>query len=318
MTLSEIENILLELATRHPDLNEELLRTLLLSAGWEEKLIKEALVLFKQNSAVTITTTVPALVQAPASHPSSSLQSPQIEMPNNDITFYTTDGNEEGVLHSFESVSEKKENVPKETIKIIPPEISHEVVNKITVEEKPKENKFLVLEEVSSTPHVESIPEAVIPQIEIKIIEPESLITHENKTPKKQAVQEVIIPGNLPLLPFESSPHVWSFSRYQDVFHGSIMPKDTPKAVEVIPTSTIPSQPPSTPLSVPVLPNVDSTSVKEVEVQGSIKNNSNEEDLVIVEKIPLTKKDESLVFLAGTMLLVIILILGYMYSNGRL
>ena len=123
MTLSEIENILLELATRHPDLNEELLRTLLLSAGWEEKLIKEALVLFKQNSAVTITTTVPALVQAPASHPSSSLQSPQIEMPNNDITFYTTDGNEEGVLHSFESVSEKKENVPKETIKIIPPEI---------------------------------------------------------------------------------------------------------------------------------------------------------------------------------------------------
>ncbi len=42
-----------------------------------------------------------------------------------------------------------------------------------------------------------------------------------------------------------------------------------------------------------------------------------EED-VVLEKIPLTKGDESLVFLAGVMLLVIILILGYMYSNGRL
>jgi len=32
----------------------------------------------------------------------------------------------------------------------------------------------------------------------------------------------------------------------------------------------------------------------------------------------MTKGDESLVFLAGVMLFVIILILGYMYSNGRL
>ena len=36
------------------------------------------------------------------------------------------------------------------------------------------------------------------------------------------------------------------------------------------------------------------------------------------EKVPMNKSDESLVFLAGIMLLVIILILGYMYSNGRL
>ena len=43
-----------------------------------------------------------------------------------------------------------------------------------------------------------------------------------------------------------------------------------------------------------------------------------EEEKIIVEKVPMTKGDESLVFLAGVMLLVIILILGYMYSNGRL
>ena len=43
-----------------------------------------------------------------------------------------------------------------------------------------------------------------------------------------------------------------------------------------------------------------------------------EEEQITLEKSPMTRGDESLVFLAGAMLLAIILILGYMYSNGRL
>jgi hypothetical protein len=36
------------------------------------------------------------------------------------------------------------------------------------------------------------------------------------------------------------------------------------------------------------------------------------------EKTPISKGEESLVVLAGIMLLAIMLILGYMYGNGRL
>lgn len=50
MTLSEIETILEELVVRHKNLNTELLATLLQSAGWEDKNIKDALMLFKQRS----------------------------------------------------------------------------------------------------------------------------------------------------------------------------------------------------------------------------------------------------------------------------
>jgi hypothetical protein len=42
------------------------------------------------------------------------------------------------------------------------------------------------------------------------------------------------------------------------------------------------------------------------------------EEEIVAEAVPMTKGDESLVMLAGVMLVAILLILGYMYSNGRL
>jgi cytochrome c-type biogenesis protein CcmH/NrfG len=98
-------------------------------------------------------------------------------------------------------------------------------------------------------------------------------------------VEPAHIPDNLPLLPFESSPHVWSFSKYKDTFHGEVMPHSVEELSQKKPTGQAPSH---------------------------------EGDEISLEKTPMTKSDESLVFLAGVMLLVIILILGYMYSNGRL
>ena len=47
MTLSDIETTLGELAVRHENLDAQLLETLLRAAGWEDKVIKEALMLFK-------------------------------------------------------------------------------------------------------------------------------------------------------------------------------------------------------------------------------------------------------------------------------
>ena len=111
------------------------------------------------------------------------------------------------------------------------------------------------------------------------------LIIGEVKAISKKAPE---IPENLPLVPFESSPHIWSFSKYKSIFH-----KDEKKEEQVKQQN----------IALPVVEK------KEKEVF---------EEEIIIEKEPLTRGDESLVFLASGMLLVIILILGYMYSNGRL
>ena len=53
MTIHEIENTLQTLCARHPTLDEKMLGTLLLSSGWEEKTIKEAILLFKNGNYFT-------------------------------------------------------------------------------------------------------------------------------------------------------------------------------------------------------------------------------------------------------------------------
>lgn len=124
--------------------------------------------------------------------------------------------------------------------------------------------------------------EAIVSLPEIKVLEekeeePQSLILPEVEQVSKT---ESSLPDNLPLRPFESTPHVWPFSRYKDVFYGEVMP------------------------------TLSSEEKNEAEKQV-IKQ-------IHVEQVPLTKKDEGLIVLASTMLLVILILLGYMYSNGRL
>lgn len=114
-------------------------------------------------------------------------------------------------------------------------------------------------------------------KVEEKKEEPQSLIFPELEQVSKT---ESSLPDNLPLRPFETTPHVWPFSRYKDVFYGEVMP------------------------------TLSSEEKKEAEKQV-IKQ-------IHVEQVPLTKKDEGLIVLASTMLLVILILLGYMYSNGRL
>ena len=160
-------------------------------------------------------------------------------------------------------------------------------------------------------PHVDvgttteqSIPVIKTPDVVVAVSkepEPVSLISYDEDIHIRPELKEVVIPGNLPLLPFESSPHVWSFSRYKDVFHGEVMPT-TEKQISL---NTANSS------------EAIQFSQEVLHSQSKPTATPSEEDEVLFEKTPLTKGDESLVFLAGAMLLAIILILGYMSSNGR-
>lgn len=349
MTLSEIETILEDLALRHENLNEELLSTLLLSAAWEEKDIKDAVALFKQKKSISQAAKTSSTVSQPdTSYTISPSIAPEnapeknsakdIVQPVEEITFYQPDGTEEKELHILPETEtpQREKNEPRvktlasqEPVVVETPVIKNESTKETTAEIKevhaPPQgesllHKYKQVEELTGDRNVvtESIvvprPNAVEtikkvetvnlpPQTPIFVDkEPQSLIKEEEVVSKRK---QTALPEDLPLLPFENSPHIWSFSRYKNVFHGD-EGKDTVKEDKKIPREEF----------------IENTIIEEpkpvvVYKQGQVKEPIIEEDF-IVEKTPLTKQDESLVFLAGIMLLVIILILGYMYSNGRL
>jgi hypothetical protein len=262
------------------------------------------------------------------------------------ITFYKDDGVEEGDLHVVLEpiVNEKKdekENIQKAAVQApsfdlssLLPEIT--IVNDIPVVEKEvqkKENVTVPKEEpIQKEAKKAEVVKAVLPekkeeviQVQEKIItppvleiqkeipplperpkEPESLIRHDDEEVREERVEakQAPLPGNLPLLPFESSPHVWSFSKYKDVFHGEVMPQK--------------EEPVTTKSSTPITKEYSVPREETVQKPLVARGNEEESEEVSLERTPMTKGDESLVFLAGVMLLAIILILGYMYSNGRL
>ncbi len=226
-----------------------------------------------------------------------------------EMTFYKQDGEEEGELPAPPLVTV----VRPEKVSVSMPSL---VVPAVAITPgDPKEERTIsstVSKDEDAKPR-----EHVAPSVSRN--EPESLIVHEEpKAPEVVARVPVPhqIPENLPLLPFESSPHVWSFSRYKNVFHS--------EPQQVAPPLVVP--PIITPLfndsATPVFPsNFPPAHPKSEFPQQSIERKAalgEDDEEISLEKVPLTKGDESLVFLAGVMLLVIILILGYMYSNGRL
>jgi hypothetical protein len=220
MTIYEIESTLASLRSRHPGLDEAMLTTLLLAAGWDDRSRNDTLAVFRGRSAV----------------------------------------------------------VAQKNVELFPP-VQLEPVLPIAIE-----TDHLLLSHNPETEVVTVTPIIVekIPVVE-HAEEPQSLIVPSVRPmfPK----EEVEPPENLPLRPFETTPHVWSFAQYKDIFHGDVMPQKEVKVVE------------KPPIVVPVF----------VPVAAPHTNS-----------IPLDKKDESLVALASVCLLVILLLLGYMYSNGRI
>jgi hypothetical protein len=274
MSISEIENILGTLKTRHPDLDAKMLETLLLAGGWDEPMRRDALALFKSGvTAIAIPNTPSApkpvtpatIVTEKATDPVVTTASMETQIHNSlisptaseDIVYITSDGHVEEDLSAVPASSNDSPVFIKETlVKPVVAQVSDNTV-------KPA----LQNENLQS---VEAL--AVPPQ------EKQSLVIPAEEQPVQRKDTE--LPDNLPLVPFESAPNVWSFSKYKDVFYGEVMP-----AV-----------------------NDEERHLKQKPV----------EEHILVEKVPLDRKDESLVVLAGTMLLVIIVLLGYMYSNGRL
>jgi hypothetical protein len=349
MTLSEIETILEELAARHPNLTADLLTTMLLAAGWENKNIQDAVILFKRDAgkrkAPVVTLSAPVksdVIKIPSSGDVSSVASSEtdakevVSVSKEDMTFYLPDGTEEGDLHVYVnepvfSHEEKKEVVVEKIPEPLPQEkeqhlssveVSSETENLQDISKQtllPQEENNIPSQGLQEQKNRKSIsPSSMVtatpvPTISLKELpqltsspETESLVVADK--PKSQQKPNHI-PEDLPLIPFESSPHIWSFARYKNVFHADTVPEEEVKAIEkrfddhlsqVSPQSVV--------QKIVVMPTQ----------QEHVTDSDNEVEEILLEKTPMTKEDESLVFLAGLMLLAIILILGYMYSHGRL
>ncbi len=238
-----------------------------------------------------------------------------------EITFYQQDGSEEGELKVFADVPIEKRNlnrVEKKSEIAPPPDVMHDpsqvVVEVAVPPSEPKLEPVVAAVEVHKIteplvevpaplpPKPQPVPEPVPVVHVIPTTEPQSLIMHEEVTERRMPEKTTEIPSNLPLLPFESSPHIWSFSKYKDVFHGG-----TPAPEEIKVITVMPEEKATTSSMFSPVPQQEKRVISVVR-----------DEEVVIEQIPLRKDDKPLVFLAMTMLLAIILILGYMYSNGRL
>ena len=146
-----------------------------------------------------------------------------------------------------------------------------------------------------------------IPLESLHPIEKESLIVSEevDNTATLPKLMNVI-PENLPIKPFEPSPHNWAFSKYKAIFHG-----DTTPEPEVLPEKkSIPELKKEVPAQVETVayPKKEAIQPIEVIVPRHIE----------VTKTPLTKEDEGLIAMAALFVVIVILLILYMYSNGRL
>lgn len=233
--------------------------------------------------------------------------------------------------HNKLDIKHKSEVIP-EQVEIVAPEIAKDIVVINQVEQLPKVEVAAHVDQVSSDISFETAPVPLVPVVvevpqiqeqpssqkedivqvpevaqvvdtpvsapEVVVTTPVSLVnTQEVKISDRQIKLE--LPENLPLMPFEGSPHVWSLSDYKNIFHRDKkteeeLDKNSSKVVQVAQQA------------------IENEQVKK---EGGTSD-PNEE--IVIERTPLNKSDESLVFLAGVMLFFIILILGYMYSNGRL
>lgn len=152
-------------------------------------------------------------------------------------------------------------------------------------------------------------------QQEVVTPSPASVVEEQHTEPESLIVREEILelkedlPHNLPLRPFETSDHIWPFSRYRDVFFGEQLPLQPPapaveQKTEVITNVIVPPSQPVQP--VPVVHVVQTPPPAPFHVPVSQTEASH------------SHGDEKLVVMAAIMLLTVLLLLGYMYSNGRL
>lgn len=307
MTINEIENIVHSLCKRHPNLTEDTLVTLLTSGGWEDKVIKDAISLFRtKDSQIGNRTDV---VKSAETKPHvSEVVSVATQVENHgeennkavltsaeNITYYDGKGEEEIIPLNLGIEIEKIE------------EDKNKIVNRALTPTQilPNSSSSTVLQAESSAPSevqtTETPTHLDLNTLQETTTEPQSLIQPENITTPR--VTHTEIPPDLPMRPFESSTHVWPFSKYIETFHNETAPpKEVTEKAVTNETSPVNSHPP--------------------EKSNTTSTHNMEHDLVV--KRPVIKRtgfdgeDEGLIFLTGSMLFIIIMLLAYMYANGRL
>lgn len=321
MTIAEIEHTLRTLCLRHQKLDTELLVTLLTAGGWEDKIIKDAVTLYSSSPekyksisataplvkeshvakveakevispvyAGDIVTPVPDSISLPDVAPPLTKQDGEVP---SDIVYFDSGGQEERELPNFDNIgSDALPRINKSDL--LPPSsaVSPDVQNPVPNIQKNDSSDLLK----NNSSGVENNTSGIIPvtpsvliQQEIAQLsaEPQSLIVPE--VVQRVVSEHAAPPENLPLKPFESTPHVWPFSKYKEVFHGEVM----------------------TPLS-----EGERILVTQITKEGA-------EAAVAPKKITVKRtgfdgEDEGLIFLTAITLLIILLLLAYMYSNGRI
>ncbi len=189
----------------------------------------------------------------------------------------------------------KKEEIIKEIPKDSITEKPKETADIKKDIEKTEDKKSNTKESLVLIQSAEAPSDHLIPDEEEMEKEKLSLVENVNdKEVSKKTFNKIKeeIPHNLPLKPFDESPHVVPFSEYKEIFHGK--EDDVPKSKE---------------------------EVKVVQKEQTPINLINNHEPVIIrnkKQIPLSKSEKELVFMASVLLFVILLMLSYMYSNGRL
>jgi hypothetical protein len=108
------------------------------------------------------------------------------------------------------------------------------------------------------------------------------------------------LPEDLPLKPFDSSPHTWTLSTYKDLFHGSEVMTETPQQNVLDITPSLEMKPDTS-----LREKIPSQPVYSAPKQRAMRD-------------PLSGDDMSLTVVVSLLFLVILLLLGYMYGNHRL
>lgn len=177
-----------------------------------------------------------------------------------------------------------------ETISVLPP---------------PADEKHLLMEHYEDTPSRRE----------------EQVVTSEPQSRVKDSTESVPnkkdeLPHNLPLRPFETSEHIWPFARYKDVFYGEASPKVEVKEVKKMETEVVQEEMKAEQKA--AAPAIELIAPAPVQGEKNIFTPPHAEDKPVPVIVHLTKGDEKMVIMACVMLLAILLLLGYMYSNGRL
>ncbi len=304
MNLTDVEKAVIELSSRHPDLTKEFLRTLLEASGWEAKNIKEAEMLFLGRFG------------------SNSTNGSAQNLPDLHPNEYKREASAEQSLHS-DSVS----SASVDSFEAFHPKVVDEPLKNQPADDGNTDISMNTRDSITVTKHEEqetvrkTSNESLLfkESRQVPTDRPQESLIKDRETPLNRDTKKLALPDNLPLVPFESSPHVWSFGRYKDTFHPEQPPVDSEQSGQNEQVSRVVSQVTYKTKAQPQIVAATEVVAPQVVVSSRLdatpKATPPEADF---EKTPITIGDESLVVLAAVMLLAIMLILGYMYSNGRL